>query len=210
MSLETSSKINLLLKIALRSEQLGKMKSLRQVLELAAKHQIPAPKLLYFSEGTASFAGRPWLIQEFLTGQDGEVAIAGMSEPQRATFFRDFGQAVARLHSVNSGYFSEDLASSRREETWTSVVESRLERLKNNHLQAGLLSPQPRYVLLWCIAISIFQTFSLLLGVFGVSLISNMRVPGTHYPTSSNSRCGFLTASPVPNRSFARDMARIR
>ena len=140
--LETSSKINLLLKIALRSEQLGKMKSLRQVLELAAKHQIPAPKLLYFSEGTASFAGRPWLIQEFLTGQDGEVAIAGMSELQRATFFRDFGQAVARLHSINLGYFSEDLASSRREETWTSVVESRLERLKNNHLQAELLSPQ--------------------------------------------------------------------
>src|SRR3989449_6217899 len=140
--LETSSKANLLLKIALRTDQLGKMRSLRQVLELAADHHIPAPKLLYFSEGTSSFAGRPWLIQEFLTGQDGEEAIAGMSELQRATFFRDFGQAVARLHSVNLGYFSEDLASSRREETWTSVVESRLERLKNNHLQAGLLSPQ--------------------------------------------------------------------
>src|SRR5437867_12744863 len=140
--LETSSKINLLLKIALRSEQLGKMKSLRQVLELAAKHQIPAPKLLYFSEGTSSFAGRPWLIQEFLTGQDGEEAIAGMSELQRMSFFQDFGKAVARLHTVNVGYFSEDLACSRREATWASVVESRLERLKANHLQAGLLPRQ--------------------------------------------------------------------
>ncbi len=228
--LETSSKINLLLKIALRSEQLGKMKSLRQVLELAAKHQIPAPKLLYFSEGTASFAGRPWLIQEFLTGQDGEVAIAGMSEPQRATFFRDFGQAVARLHSINSGYFSEDLASSRREETLTSVVESRLERLKNNHLQAELLSPQ-----------SIESAEGAILSIVRAvsrevrpSLVHrDLYLPNTlvaagrfrclldfeharfwdaltHYPTSSNSRCGFLTASPVPNRSFARDMARIR
>lgn len=65
-----------------------------------------------------------------------------MSESQRATFFRDFGKAVAQLHSINLGYFAEDLASSKREETWTSVVESRLERLKNDHLQAGLLPRQ--------------------------------------------------------------------
>ena len=137
--LETGSKTNLLLKIALRSEQLGKMRSLRQVLALAERHQIPAPRLLYFSEGTASFAGRPWLIQEFLTGEDGEVAIAGMSELERATFFREFGKAVARLHSIDLGYFSEDLASSQREATWASVVESRLERLMDNHRRAGLL-----------------------------------------------------------------------
>jgi aminoglycoside phosphotransferase (APT) family kinase protein len=86
--LETSSQTTLLLKIAWGTDQLGKMKSLRQVLELAAKHHIPAPRLLYFSAGTASFTGRPWLIQEFLTGQDGEEAIAGMSPLQRATFFR--------------------------------------------------------------------------------------------------------------------------
>jgi Ser/Thr protein kinase RdoA (MazF antagonist) len=40
------------------------------------------------------------------------------------------------------GYFSEDLGSARREETWTSAVESRCERLTNNHLQAGLLPRQ--------------------------------------------------------------------
>ena len=140
--LETNSKANLLLKIALRTDQLGKMKSLRHVLELAADYQIPAPKLLYFSDGTSSFAGRPWLIQEFLPGQDGEDAIAGMSELQKVSFFQDFGKAVARLHTVNAGYFSEDLACSRREATWASVVESRLERLKANHLQAGLLPRQ--------------------------------------------------------------------
>ncbi len=140
--LETSSKTNLLLKIALGNEQLGKMKSLRQVLEVTAQHQIPAPKLLYFSEGTPSFAGRPWLVQEFLTGQDGEDALSEMSEFQRALFFRDFGEAVARLHSINLGYFAEDLASSTREATWASVVESRLERLKAHHLQARLLPRQ--------------------------------------------------------------------
>src|SRR2546425_5549215 len=42
--LETNSKANLLLKIALRTDQLGKMKSLRHVLGLAADHHIPAPK----------------------------------------------------------------------------------------------------------------------------------------------------------------------
>jgi aminoglycoside phosphotransferase (APT) family kinase protein len=137
--LETRSNTSLLLKIALRAEQLGRMKSLRQVLELAAAHRIPAPKLLHFSEGTASFGGRSWIVQEFLTGVDGEEALPGMSESQRAVFFRDFGSAVARLHSIDLGYFAEDLVSSKREESWTAVVESRLERLKAEHLRAGLL-----------------------------------------------------------------------
>jgi aminoglycoside phosphotransferase (APT) family kinase protein len=136
---ETRANTSLLLKIALRREQRAKMQSLRQVLELAARHGIPAPRLLSFSEGTASFGGRPWLVQEFLAGQDGEDALSGMSDDQRAGFFRDFGKAVARLHAVNVGYFAEDLASSRREETWASVVESRVERLENDHLQAGVL-----------------------------------------------------------------------
>src|SRR5437867_1345558 len=208
--LETSSKANLLLKIALRTDQLGKMRSLRQVLELAAGHHIPAPKLLYFSEGTSSFAGRPWLIQEFLTGQDGEEAIAGMSELQRMSFFHDFGKAVSRLHTVNVGYFSEDLACSRRELTWASVVESRLERLKANHLQARLLPRQSiesarqaivsdvcaislTYALPWCIAISTFQTLWLLPAAFSVSLISNTRVPLMPYPAFLSSRRWSLT-----------------
>jgi aminoglycoside phosphotransferase (APT) family kinase protein len=140
--LETTSHVNLLLKIAWRADQLGKMRSLRRILELAASHDIPTPKLLYFSEGTSSFAGRPWLIQEFLAGQDGEEALSEMSEVQREAFFHDFGMAVSRLHSVNVGYFSEDLAGSRREPTWASVVESRLERLTATHLQAGFLPCQ--------------------------------------------------------------------
>jgi aminoglycoside phosphotransferase (APT) family kinase protein len=137
--LETSSSATLLLKIALRCEQLGKMRSLRLVLDLTARHHIPAPRLLHFSEGTASFDGRPWLVQEFLAGDDGEEALSGMSDAQRGAFFRDFGQAVARLHAVNVGYFAEDLASARRESTWASVVESRLARLQQEHRQAGLL-----------------------------------------------------------------------
>src|SRR5207244_2002697 len=81
--LQMTAGSTLLLKIALRSEQLGKMRSLRRVLELTAQHGIAAPTLLAFSEGTASFDGRPWLIQEFLPGQDGEAAIAALSDVQR-------------------------------------------------------------------------------------------------------------------------------
>lgn len=137
--LETSSNAQLLLKIALRIDQLGKMRALRHALELVAEHGIATPRLLHFSEGTSSFAGRPWMIQEFLTGQDGEEAIAGMSELQRVSFFHDFGKAVSRLHAVSVGFFSENLAGSRPEPTWASLVESRLERLTATHLQAGLL-----------------------------------------------------------------------
>jgi aminoglycoside phosphotransferase (APT) family kinase protein len=137
--LKTRSNATLLLKIALRHDQLGKMKSLRDVLALTARHGIASPAVLAFSEGTASFDGRPWLIQEFLPGQDGEVALPGMSERERAAFFRDFGAAVARLHAIDVGYFSEDIAATAGEPTWGSLVQSRAERLRDHHLNAGLV-----------------------------------------------------------------------
>jgi aminoglycoside phosphotransferase (APT) family kinase protein len=61
---------------------------------------------------------------------------------QRAAFFRDFGAAVGRLHAVNVGYFSGDLASSERETAWASVVDARLDRVMHDHRQTGLL-PRP-------------------------------------------------------------------
>lgn len=137
--LETRSGTTILLKIAWRAEQLRPMKALREVLQLAAEHAIPTPKLLHFSEGTASFDGRPWLVQEFLAGQDGEEAFAAMPDVQRAAFFHDFGAAVARLHAVHAGYFSGDQASSPRELTWAAAVEARLARVIHSHRQTGLL-----------------------------------------------------------------------
>ena len=130
---------DLLLKIALRGEQLGKMKSLHQVLQVAARYGVPAPRLLHFSEGMAAFDGRPWLVQEFLEGEDGEVAIVGMAGPERAAFFRDFGRAVARLHAIDLGYFAEDLASAPQESSWISLVDGRVERLRESHRQAAVL-----------------------------------------------------------------------
>src|SRR5207247_2071047 len=137
-----TTKGELLLKIALRAEQLAKMKSLRHVLDLVARHGVPAPRLLHFSEGTASFGGRPWLVQEFLEGEDGEIAITAMAEPDRAAFFRDFGRAVARLHAVDPGYFAEDLVPTRREEAWLALVDARVERLQESHRQAAVLAPE--------------------------------------------------------------------
>ena len=132
-----STKTEFLLKIALRAEQLGKMRSLRQVLELAARHGVPAPRVLHFSEGTASFGGRPWLVQEFLPGEDGEAAVARMAAPARAAFFENFGSAVARLHAIDLGHFSEDAPWSGRHDTWASLVEARLDRLAENHRPAA-------------------------------------------------------------------------
>ena len=129
----------LLLKIALRPEQLGKMKSLRRVLELTGRHGIPAPRLLHFSEGTTAFGGRPWLVQEFLEGEDGEAAIGGMAAPERAAFFRDFGRAVARLHAIDLGYFAEDLIPGQEETTWAALVDVRVERLTERHAQIAVV-----------------------------------------------------------------------
>ena len=45
--LETSSRTTVLLTIARRREPLGTMRSWRRVLELAAAHHVPAPRLLH-------------------------------------------------------------------------------------------------------------------------------------------------------------------
>ena len=134
-----TTKADLLLKIALRAEQLGEMKSLRRVLGLTARHDIPSPRLLHFSAGTPAFDGRPWLVQEFLDGEDGETAVPRMVPADRAAFFRDFGRAVARLHSVDLGFFAEDFAVAQREETWAALVDARLERLVDRHRQAAVV-----------------------------------------------------------------------
>ncbi len=139
---QTRSGGPVLLKIALRREQAATLRSLCHTLELAARYGVAAPRLLYFSEGTDAFSGRPWLVQEFLDGIDGEDALVGMPPLQAAAFFRDFGRAVARLHSIDVGYFSEDFASAPREDSWRSIIESRLARLANRHVEAGLLSRQ--------------------------------------------------------------------
>jgi aminoglycoside phosphotransferase (APT) family kinase protein len=130
----------LLLKIALRGDQLAKMKSLCHVLEIASRHGIPAPRLLHFSEGTGTFGGRPWLVQEFLEGEDGESAIEKMNGAERAVFFEDFGRAVAQLHAVDLGYFAEEFASGRREETWTALVEARLAQVEERHRRVPVLA----------------------------------------------------------------------
>jgi aminoglycoside phosphotransferase (APT) family kinase protein len=143
---QTSLGGDVLLKIARRREQLAKMESLRCVLELAARHGIPAPRLLHFAEGTDAFGGRPWLIQEFLEGEDGESAIAGMNAAERAGFFRDFGRAVARLHAVDLGYFAEEFASGRRQRTWIGVVEARLAELEDRHRRVAVLARERLHV----------------------------------------------------------------
>jgi len=136
---ETRSDTTLLMKIALRPDQRDKMTSLRHALQLATQHGVPVPALLCFSAGTRSFAGRPWLIQEFLAGEDGEDALPKMADLQRAAFFRDFGRVVATLHSIEPGYFAEDLASSSRHTTWAHAVDARLQRVIDRHVQAALL-----------------------------------------------------------------------
>ena len=133
---------DVLLKIALRPEQLAKMQSLRRVLEIAAQHDIPAPRLLYFCESSEAFGGRPWLIQEFFEGADGETAMAEMNDAQRRTFFRDFGRAVERLHAVDIGYFAEEFASGRREDTWAALVDARLAELEARHRRTVVAPPE--------------------------------------------------------------------
>ena len=137
--LEIGSGPPVLLKIALRRGQLDRMRSLGQVLDLAARHGVPAPRLLHLCEDSPLFGARPWLVQEFLDGRDGEVAVLGMSAPERRAFFRDFGAAVARLHAVDPGYFADDLAAGARVETWSAAVGARVAHLVARHAVAGML-----------------------------------------------------------------------
>jgi aminoglycoside phosphotransferase (APT) family kinase protein len=117
------------------------MKSLRRALELAARHGVPAPRLLYFSEGTVGFAGRPWLIQEFVRGEDGEDAMAGMSETQRTAFFRDFGSGRPPSRDRPWVLFGRSGVLETRGDR-AAFAGARLERVADRHFHADLVPRQ--------------------------------------------------------------------
>src|SRR2546425_12383038 len=101
------------------------MKSLRQVLELTAQHQIPAPKLLYFSEALISVstvgrppAGRAESLVQYARKRrrcrrnavSGDTVVSGCLQPaqtqaspthNRRSVVHSFGRGTVRLYTAS-------------------------------------------------------------------------------------------------------------
>jgi aminoglycoside phosphotransferase (APT) family kinase protein len=133
-----------MLKLALRSATAVSMANLAEALRLAHLGAVPAPRLLWSGEPPTNLGGRPMLIQEFLSGIDGEDALTELNRDARAMYFRDWGVAVGRMHSVRPPCFSTSISEpSRCHTTWSAVVEERLETMTALNRDARVL-PQQR------------------------------------------------------------------
>lgn len=131
-----------MVKVGLKGTTTIATANLAEALRLANMAGVPCPKMLWRGVGTNALEGRPMFIQEFLTGIDGEEALAELDEHSRNRYFFDWGAAVGRLHSAFAGCFSNSISQPERCcATWTQLIAERLRRLIPANKDAGTLDP---------------------------------------------------------------------
>lgn len=130
-----------MVKLALRGTTSLSMENLAEALRLAGLGRVPAPRLVWSGHAPAALGERPMLIQEFLEGADGEEALGQLAPDARRRYFREWGRAVGRLHSVEPSCFSNSLSEAAScRATWAEVAAERLERMMFLNRQAGVIS----------------------------------------------------------------------
>ena len=82
----------------------------------------------------------PYLVQQFAPGLDAEDAWPSLSAAARATFWRDFGRAVAAMHSLTGLAFTEGRVPAGREADWGAHIEVRVTRLHKENVRAAVLT----------------------------------------------------------------------
>lgn len=120
----------LMVKFALSGATELSMSNLAEALRLADRRGVPCPRLLWSGTASAELGSRAMLIQEFLPGRDGEDVLADLAGTARDSYFRDWGAAVGRLHSVRAPCFSNSISEPGRcRSSWRALAIERLERL---------------------------------------------------------------------------------
>ena len=131
-----------MVKLALRGATAVSMANLAEALRLAHLGGVPAPRLLWSGVAPVALGARHMLVQEFLDGIDGEEALGLLGPDARRRYFRDWGEAVGRLHRVQPACFSNSISEAGRcRATWVEVAWERLERMLALNREAGVLPP---------------------------------------------------------------------
>lgn len=129
----------LLMKIAREPAELLRLDITAAAVTAARAAGVPSPEIL--ATGTdARLAGRPYLVQRYWPGDDGEDAWAGLSPAQRAAFMGDLGRATARLHTARGARYTEGAVDDAHAADWLAHVAVRTENLKRYNRRAGVLA----------------------------------------------------------------------
>lgn len=129
----------LLMKVAREPAEELRLETTAAAVATAREAGVPSPKIL----GTGideRLGGRPYLVQEYWTGADGEDAWPRLTTALREAFLFEMGQATARLHTVRGARYTEGAVAGPRGADWTAHVEIRTENLRRYNRRAGVVA----------------------------------------------------------------------
>jgi len=133
-----SSRGQLIIKVAVRWPQGGRILNAAEGARLAARHGVRTPQALALAQASPIFDGRAYSVWEYLEGIDAEVALAGMSEADLSRYFGDLGRILGRLHTCNGPHYARQLDGA-GQDTWADAVCERLARLERRYRDVGLV-----------------------------------------------------------------------
>jgi aminoglycoside phosphotransferase (APT) family kinase protein len=81
-----------------------------------------------------------YYVQEWIEGETAASAIQTMNEHEKAQFAFDFWENTAKLHSITSEYFSEDILGEKQYPSWKELYEKRVAAFLEANYAAGILS----------------------------------------------------------------------
>lgn len=97
--------------------------------QLLAKTGLSVPQILY-SSPMPNILGRPYYIQSWLSGVDARIALPELNTESRQKFAHSFGIFVAKMHQIESKFFSHSLHKNPDEKSldWKAFIFKKLER----------------------------------------------------------------------------------
>ncbi len=114
-------------------------------MRLLRETGFPTPELMIFDESCAALDGRQFSVLRYAPGTVAAEALGGLSGTARATYFRDLGRTIGRLHEIDlppTTVWRDD--TGRAHAGWLEVVQSSLDEARGE--LTGLSGEQRRLI----------------------------------------------------------------
>jgi aminoglycoside phosphotransferase (APT) family kinase protein len=119
-----------LVKIALRHPTREEVSAQLRAQALARDHGLPVPELVA-AHPDPELIGAGFFIQRWICGHNAAEALAGPSPPNERVLGRALGDLVARMHSIVSPVFAEQIQDTGV--SWSDLCGRRLAKLRARH-----------------------------------------------------------------------------
>ena len=127
------------LKLARQGPERVRLRATAEAAARALAGGVTVPRVFSVGCGPESPGGRPWLLQEYLSGQDAEELWPAWSPSARARFGHALGRAVGELHRVEGAEFTEGKVQGSATIRWDAQVANRLAHAEKS--TARVLTP---------------------------------------------------------------------